>query len=95
MSSYLEKETQPTPVLLPRKSHGQRGLQSIGSQIIRHDSVTSLYDVIIFYQVSRDSCFFYMYIFHIILVKLYSVSKMVIFRYNKGIMLIHFYGFSS
>ena len=34
---------QPTPVFLPGKSHGQRrtgGLQSIGSQRVRHDWVT-------------------------------------------------------
>ena len=33
----LEKEMQPTPVLLPRKSHGRRSLVSMGSQRVRHD----------------------------------------------------------
>ena len=36
----LEKERQPTPVLLPGKSHGWRSpgrLQSTGSQRVRHD----------------------------------------------------------
>ena len=39
----LEKEVAPTPVLLPEKSHGQRGLaglQSMGSPRVRHDWAT-------------------------------------------------------
>ena len=31
------RKWQPTPVLLPRKSHGQRSLVSMGSQRVRHD----------------------------------------------------------
>ena len=37
------REGQPTPVLLPEESHGQRslgGLQSMGSQIVRHNLAT-------------------------------------------------------
>ena len=33
----LEKEMATTPVLLPRKSHGQRSLVSMGSQRVGHD----------------------------------------------------------
>ena len=40
--SSLEKERQPTPVLLPRKSHGWRSLVSMGSQRVGHDRATSL-----------------------------------------------------
>ena len=36
----LEKGRQPTPVFLPRKSHGQRSLQSVGSQRGGHNWVT-------------------------------------------------------
>ena len=35
--SSLEKEMATTPVLLPRKSHGRRGLVSMGSHRVRHD----------------------------------------------------------
>ena len=35
--SFLEKEMTPTPVLLPRKSHGRRSLVSMGSQRVGHD----------------------------------------------------------
>ena len=31
------KKWQPTPLFLPGESHGQRRLQSIGSQRVRHD----------------------------------------------------------
>ena len=31
------RKRQPTPVLLPGKSHGQRSLVSMGSQRVRHD----------------------------------------------------------
>ena len=31
------RKRQPTPILLPRNSHGQRSLVSIGSQRVRHD----------------------------------------------------------
>ena len=31
------RKRQPTPVLLPRKSHGRRSLVSMGSQRVRHD----------------------------------------------------------
>ena len=31
------RKWQPTPVLLPRKSHGQRSLVSMGSQRVGHD----------------------------------------------------------
>ena len=33
----LEKEMATTPVLLPRNSHGQRSLVSMGSQRVGHD----------------------------------------------------------
>ena len=33
----LEKEVKPTPVLLPRKSHGRSSLVSMGSQRVGHD----------------------------------------------------------
>ena len=36
----LEQEMQPTPVFLPGESHGEIlpcGLQSVGSQRVRHD----------------------------------------------------------
>ena len=36
----LEQEMQPTPVFLPGESHGEilpGGLQSVGSQRVRHD----------------------------------------------------------
>ena len=36
------RKWQPTPVLLPRKSHGRRSLVSMGSQRVRHDWATSL-----------------------------------------------------
>ena len=36
------RKWQPTPVLLPRKSHGRRSLVSMGSQRVGHDSATSL-----------------------------------------------------
>ena len=36
------RKRQPTPVLLPRKSHGQRGLVSMGLQRVGHDWATSL-----------------------------------------------------
>ena len=36
------RKWQPTPVLLPRKSHGQRSLVSMGSQRVGHDWGTSL-----------------------------------------------------
>ena len=36
------RKWQPTPVLLPRKSHGRRSLVSMGSQRVRHDGATSL-----------------------------------------------------
>ena len=36
------RKRQPTPVLLPRKSHGQRSLVSMGSQRVGHDWATSL-----------------------------------------------------
>ena len=36
------RKRQPTPVLLPRKSHGRRRLVSMGSQRIRYDWATSL-----------------------------------------------------
>ena len=39
LGSSLEKEKQPTPELLPRKSHGRRSLVSMGSQRVRHDRV--------------------------------------------------------
>ena len=32
-----EHKRQPTPVLLPRKSHGRRSLVSMGSQRVGHD----------------------------------------------------------
>ena len=40
----LEKEMQPTPVFLPRESHGQRSLVSYSpwsGERVRHDSVTT------------------------------------------------------
>ena len=37
------RKWQPTPVLLPRKSHGRRSLVSMGSQRVRHDWATSLH----------------------------------------------------
>ena len=36
------RKRQPTPVLLPRKSRGQRSLVSTASQRVRHDGATSL-----------------------------------------------------
>ena len=36
------RKWQPTPVLLPRKSHGQRSPVSMGSQRVGHDWATSL-----------------------------------------------------
>ena len=36
------RKRQPTPELLPRKSHGQRSLVSMGSQRVGHDWATSL-----------------------------------------------------
>ena len=36
------RKWQPTPVLLPRKSHGRRSLVSMGLQRVRHDWATSL-----------------------------------------------------
>ena len=36
------RQWHPTPVLLPRKSHGRRSRQSVGSQRVGHDWVTSL-----------------------------------------------------
>ena len=36
------RKRQPTPVLLPRKSHGWRSLVSMGSQRVGHDWATSL-----------------------------------------------------
>ena len=39
---WSSRERQPTPVLLPRKSHGLRSLVSMGSQRVRHDWATSL-----------------------------------------------------
>ena len=36
------RKWQPTPVLLPTKSHGQRSLVSMGSQRVGHDWTTSL-----------------------------------------------------
>ena len=36
------RKWQPTPVLLPRKSHGQRSLVSMGSQRVRHNWATSV-----------------------------------------------------
>ena len=36
------RKRQPTPVPLPRKSHGWRSLVSMGSQRVRHDWATSL-----------------------------------------------------
>ena len=36
------RKRQPTPVVLPRKSHGWRSLVSMGSQRVRHDWATSL-----------------------------------------------------
>ena len=35
------RKRQPTPVLLPRKSHGRRSLVSMGSQRVGHDWATS------------------------------------------------------
>ena len=43
--SHQRRQWHPTPVLLPRKSHGQRslvGLQSMGSLRVRHNWTTSL-----------------------------------------------------
>ena len=43
--SYWRRQWHPTPVLLPRKSHGGRSLvrlQSMGSLRVRHDWETSL-----------------------------------------------------
>ena len=37
------RKRQPTPVLLPRKSHGQRSLVSMESQRVGHDWATSLF----------------------------------------------------
>ena len=37
------RKRQPTPVLLPRKSHGRRSLVSMGSQRVGHDWATSLF----------------------------------------------------
>jgi len=37
------RQWQPTPVLLPGKSHGWRSLQSMGSRRVRHDWATSLW----------------------------------------------------
>ena len=39
------RKWQPTPVLLPRKSHGRRSLVSMGSQRVGHDRATSLYNL--------------------------------------------------
>ena len=36
------RKWQPTPVLLPRKSHGRRSLVFMGSHRVRHDWATSL-----------------------------------------------------
>ena len=36
------RKRQPTPVLLPRKSHGRRSLVSMGSQRVGQDCATSL-----------------------------------------------------
>ena len=36
------RKRQPTPVLLPRKTHGQRSLRSMGLQRVGHDWATSL-----------------------------------------------------
>ena len=41
--SSLEKEMATCSVLLPRKSHGRRGLMSMGSQRVGHDRATSLF----------------------------------------------------
>ena len=39
------RKRQPTPVLLPRKSHGQRSLVSLGSQRVGHDgAIISMMD---------------------------------------------------
>ena len=40
--SYQRKQWQPTPVLLPGKSHGRRRLQSMGLRRLGHDWATSL-----------------------------------------------------
>ena len=37
------RKWQPTPVLLPRKSHGRRSLVSMGLQRVGHDWATSLF----------------------------------------------------
>ena len=37
------RKWQPTPVLLPRKSHGRRNLVSMGLQRVGHDWATSLF----------------------------------------------------
>ena len=37
------RKRQPTPVLLPRKYHGQRSLVSMGSQRVRHNWAASLH----------------------------------------------------
>ena len=37
------RKWQPTPILLPRKSHGRRSLVSMGSQRVGHDWATSLH----------------------------------------------------
>ena len=37
------RKRQPTPVLLPRKSHGRRSLVSMGSQRVGHNWATSLF----------------------------------------------------
>ena len=41
------RKRQPTPVLLPRKSHGRRSLVSMGSQRVGHDWATSLFFFIV------------------------------------------------
>ena len=48
------KKWQPTPVLLPRKSHGQRSLVSMGSQRVRHDWATSLHFTCLNAEPSRE-----------------------------------------
>ena len=48
---------QPTPVLLPRKSHGQRSLVSMGSQRVRHDWATSRSRSFCLYDFCHFVCF--------------------------------------
>ena len=46
------RKRQPTPELLPRKSHGQRSLVSMGSQRVGHNWATSLSLSLTFWEIN-------------------------------------------